>query len=268
MRTFRFFCPELDRERPELPADELPHIRKVLRLKPGQEVELFDGRGRSCAARLVTVERRKVVCERLARPVADPPPTLAIEVLTPLPKGRRAVWLIEKLSELGVVSWRPLQTEHSEWDPAGFPRERPALERRALEAAKQCRRNALLRIGEPISPAELDFAPGAALFGAVDPAGDGPSPALPRSADGRWTILVGPEGGLTAAEEAALQAKGARPFHLPTPVLRLETAALALTAALLALTSAGAAGRLSSESDRLGHSDPERGAPDDPVDGL
>src|ERR1700686_2802766 len=72
-----------------------------------------------------------------------------LEVAAPLPKGDRAQFLIEKLTELGVTSFVPLQTKRSVIDPRESRIEK--LQRSVIEASKQCRRNVLLRIESPVS---------------------------------------------------------------------------------------------------------------------
>src|SRR5438477_12936919 len=96
-----------------LEGAEAHHLATVCRSRPGDLVCLFNGDGHEYPARVVAVERRRVTLEVLE--AASPPRELSfrLEVAVPLPKGDRAQFLVEKLTELGVTTFVPLSTRRS-----------------------------------------------------------------------------------------------------------------------------------------------------------
>src|SRR5262249_28882829 len=151
--------------------------------------------GHEYAAAVRAVGRREVAVDVLA--VATPAREVGfpVEVAAPLPKGDRAQFLLEKLTELGVTSFVPLQTERSVVHPREAKLDR--LQRHVIEASKQCGRNVLLRVG-PLTDWESyccrkDLPP---LRVVAHPGG--PSPSWPMGQ--AVALAVGPEGGFTDAE--------------------------------------------------------------------
>jgi len=212
-----------------LGGDEARHLARVMRARVGDEVAIFDGRGRAWPARVVAVGRGTVELAAGELRESPPRPGATLTLAVALPKGDRQKWLIEKLTELGVDVLVPLVTERgvAEATPAAIER----LGRGVIEACKQCGRDRLMEIGEPVTVAEIVAARPVAAVGLVaDPAG-GPLPAGGQQAPA-VIGLVGPEGGLTASELAAADAAGWRRITLGHHVLRTETAAIALAARL------------------------------------
>ncbi|HEY4310724.1 MAG TPA: 16S rRNA (uracil(1498)-N(3))-methyltransferase [Pirellulales bacterium] len=220
-------------------AAEAHHLAHVMRGKPGQQVTLFDGRGGEYLAEVTRVDRAAVQLCVLSHHAIERELPIPVTMAVSLPKGDRQRWLIEKLVELGVSTFVPLITTRGVAQPTGSTLER--LERAVIEAAKQCGRNRLMAISTPrefrefVSQAPVDskriFAhPGAPLsisqFGRET--GNG-------SVAG-FSLIVGPEGGLTDDETTMANAAGWTAVDLGTRILRVETAAamLATTAALIA----------------------------------
>jgi len=141
------------------------------------------------------------------------------------PEQGRADWLVEKLAELGVSRFQPLDCERESW-PSG-PARMERWKRLAIAALRQSRRTFLLDILPPASVGEaLGTAPGDALRWLADPSGGSPGPA-PKAA-ATEIGAVGPSGGFTSAEREALVAAGFAPVCLADGRLRTETAALSL----------------------------------------
>jgi 16S rRNA (uracil1498-N3)-methyltransferase len=207
-----------------LQGPEAHHLAAVCRLRPGDAVCLFNGDGRQFPARVVAVGKKSVTL--LAGEPESPPREVGfrLEVAAPLPKGDRAQFLVEKLTELGVTDFVPLQTARSVVHPREAKLDR--LQRHVIEASKQCGRNVLLRV-HPLAEwrdycrrAEL---PATRLL--ADPAGEMDA----MHAGGDVAAAVGPEGGFTVEEVAEARAAGWRLVRLGPRILRVETAALALT---------------------------------------
>ena len=240
-RTLRFFVAELGPSaagRLELLADEAHHARDVLRLQVGQGVEVFNGRGSVAAGRIMEIGRRSVAVEIDSVEQVQPGGP-AVHLAFAAPKAKRLNRLIEQATELGV---RSLQAVVFERSVAGGETLSEAVRQRrrarCVAAAKQCGLNLLPEILPHVTlEAYL-----AGIRGSMALLGDTGSEARPAATvlaelpDG-WDeigILVGPEGGLTAAERAAALAAGLRPVRIGRTTLRIETAAIALLAAVAA----------------------------------
>lgn len=233
----RFYCSRFSAHEATLEGDELHHLRSVRRLAAGDEVEVFDGRGRVARCRLVRVARHQADLEVLTLS-EQAPPAVELTVATAIPKAGRMDWLVEKITELGATGLWPLLTERSEVTARGEAK-REKWDRRAIEAAKQCGRLWLPQIADPMSLEEAVARLNSAPFDAVllaDPSPEASRLAEAIPAGARQLVgFVGPEGGFTAEESAALRAAGARPVRLGEHILRVETAAVALAAAVASL---------------------------------
>lgn len=229
MPSLRFHVADLASDHVLLGKDESQHARKVMRIRVGDAVELFDGAGAVATATVSAVGRdvELRISERRYVPRLKP----VIDLAVAMPKGDRAAVLVEKAGELGADRLIPLVTERSVVHPREGKLER--LRRIATESAKQSGRAWLTEIAEPVDLgrllAEADH--DAKLITdttAQQSQADGTNPA---SCD-RVIVLVGPEGGWTHEERCAATAAGFRPWRLGPYILRIETAALAALAIL------------------------------------
>jgi len=231
MRERRFFVPELLTEsEPEIRGPEAHHLRDVLRLKPGDEIVLFDGRGHCYRARLTRVDRRSARAERLEPlPALESP--LALTLAAAVPKGDGFERIVQKVTELGASEIIPLVSARTTAaSRRSFAGKLSRWQRVAAEACKQCGRSAISRVAEPIDfhrllRLERDF--GARLL--LHPGG---GPLAAGSAPHSCLIAIGPEGGWSEAEVEAAAAAGFRAWGLGPRILRSETAAIAATALL------------------------------------
>lgn len=219
----------------QLEGDEFRYLIRVLRLRRGEPVELFDGCGRRAAARVAAVTSRSALLEveGVSPPVPRPEPRLTVAVA--LIKNERLDWCVEKLVELGVARVVPVQAERCtvrlNGDRAVARRQR--LEAIARAAAAQSRGLWLPEV-EPV----LDLAAAIAhLHGCTqklilwEEARDVPLKSLLAPARaGEVALLVGPEGGFTAAEVQLARDAGFAPAGLGATILRAETAAMAAAA--------------------------------------
>ena len=136
-----------------LTGAEAQHLTRVMRKKAGDEVALFDGEGREFRAVIAEVARGRVELEILEVRDDDREPDLAVTAIVALPKGDRQKWAVEKLVELGVRRFVPLECERSDVKIDDGVRER--LERQTLEASKQCGRLRLMSITPSVRFHEL-----------------------------------------------------------------------------------------------------------------
>jgi 16S rRNA (uracil1498-N3)-methyltransferase len=214
-----------------LPPDEAHYVARVCRARPGDEAEATDGRGALARLRFVAVGR-EVRAEVISVERSDRRRTVA--VWCGAPERGRADWLVEKLAELGVGRFLPLDCEGESW-PLGTGRAE-RWKRLAVAALRQSRRRFLLEIQPPakVGSALETLEPGGTLW-LADPAGG--SPPAGDGAD-REVGVVGPSGGFRASERAQLEAVGFVPIRLADGRLRTETAAVGL-ASWLAIRSPG-----------------------------
>lgn len=216
----------------ELPEALAHHAVRVLRLRDGAPVVLFDGEGNEADATLSV--RGKAVHARLESPRGvDRESPLTVVLVQALASGDKMDWVVQKAVELGVTAIQPVQAERSVLKLAGerAERRRAHWQQVAVSACEQCGRNRIPEV-RPLQPlahwlaghrGALNYvlAPGGAAGFAHEPA-----PA------GGVHLLVGPEGGWSNLELAAFDAAGCRRVRLGPRILRTETAGLAALAAL------------------------------------
>lgn len=210
-----------------LTGDLAHHLGRVLRVRPGDELVLGDGRGASAAAAVTAADKHGVAVE-VGAVRREPPHPLRVVLAFCVVRWQRVDWLLEHATEVGVASFQPL------WNARTRPQgERPERWQRIVQAAAgQCDRAWLPAVAPA---AELD----AFLAGPLPDrrllASEGAAPATAAdAAPGELVLLVGPEGGFDAAELAAIAAAGFAPRRFGPHTLRTETAALVGAAVLLA----------------------------------
>jgi 16S rRNA (uracil1498-N3)-methyltransferase len=222
------YLPELPESgsRIALGAADTRYVARVCRARAGECVQATDGRGASAALRLLEVGRGVVV---EVEAVTREPARRQSRVLCGAPEGDRADWLVEKLAELGMGCFQPVDTMRGQWRLGSGRRAR--WERLAIAALRQSRRLYLMAVEEPVP---LEVALGSIPEGSVcwlaDPSGaaarEGSAPAGGNPVVG----LIGPSGGLEDGERRAAMDAGFRTVRLSDARLRTETAALAWAA--------------------------------------
>jgi 16S rRNA (uracil1498-N3)-methyltransferase len=223
-------------ERLRVRGERFHHLVHVLRIKPGETVEAFDGSGRAFSARVVSVDEDSV--ELVLGESREERPQRRIAIVQGLPKGEKLEWIIEKATELGAAEILPVSTARAvvrlEGDRAA---KRLARWRRiAEEAARQCGRADVPEVLPPRPLASVfEVLPRDARVLILDEAER--TRRLSQAAreaphDAPLAVVAGPEGGLERGEVAALAARGAIPVSLGQNVVRTETAALAALSVL------------------------------------
>lgn len=215
---------------------EAHHLLHVLRFKPGDQLQLFDGCGMEADAVVTRISRREVFCTVTTRRQTSQTDRVGVTVIASPPKADRLKWMVEKLTEIGVARLMLLQSDRTEVTPRESRKEK--LRSSVIAACKQCRRNELMQL-VPMQTLTsiLDDVESARLPGELWVAHPAPS-MLALSSDAVMPmssrlLLIGPEGGFTDAElQAALNA-GARMISWPHAILRIETAAIVFATQLL-----------------------------------
>ncbi len=209
------------------------HIARVLRLRPGAAIELFDGHGHAWLAELTEVTPRRVLAERTQRLPDEAPPQLHAHLLLGLSKGERMDFAIQKAVELGVTRITPTQGERSvvRLDAGRAARRLRHWHGVIVSACAQSGRSRLPRLDE-ITPIEaaLPLATASDLRLLLDPDASRRLGEL-RDRPTDLAFLVGPEGGLSASDISLAETHGFVAIRLGPRVLRTETAPLALLAA-------------------------------------
>ncbi len=218
-----------------LGTDEARHLRDVLRLKTGDEVYVFDGRGREFRC-VVSTSKRDAAELRIEAEV-EPAKTesqLQLNLCIALLKGEKFDLVVQKATELGIKKITPLITRYADIHlrDAGDATKRVARwQRIAVEAAKQSGRAFVPEISQPLRfEAALDVDGLGVMFS--ERGGEALENLKGQAAIKSLTALVGSEGGWSDEE---IESARARNFHVITlggRILRAETAAITVTALL------------------------------------
>ncbi len=219
-----------------LPEDAAHHAVRVLRVRAGDEITLFDGRGGEYAARIAAIERLRVVVDVLEHRAVEREAPLRVVLLQGVSSGERMDFTVRKAVELGAAEIRPLIAAGTVARPKG---ERAASrhahwQKVAIAACEQCGRNRIPKVHELIPlPEYADEDQGTKIL--LSPRSELPFSEACKTIKDRAVLAAGPESGFSADEEAHFARLGFVPASLGPRVLRTETAALAALAALNAL---------------------------------
>lgn len=221
-----FYCADLRAATPELSADEARHIG-AQRLRVGDTLSLFDGRGVSARARLTGfAERGRQVQLEIEQRSEFPAPQIELALYCALPKGDRLHTLLDMGTQLGMTRFTPLLCERSVVQPGETWSAR--AQRVCIEACKQSRRYWLPALQPPMTLQDaLADANARTMSRWFAHPGGQPIAAVDRT-DAAVAIFIGPEGGFTEEEAAAAQRALATVVDLGPHLLRIETAAVAL----------------------------------------
>jgi 16S rRNA (uracil1498-N3)-methyltransferase len=204
------------------------HLVRVQRLEAGATLEVFDGEGKAYPARLVAISAEAATLELGA--AQDSEALSAITIVQGLPKGDKLEWVLQKGTELGATAFAPFAAERSVVKLGDKAEARQKRWQKVVEeAARQCGRSDVPRV-EPARPlaAALDaLAVGTRLLVLDEEERAVRLSHAAAQSEGPLALIIGPEGGLSRGEVAALLARGAVAVTLGRRVLRTETAALA-----------------------------------------
>jgi 16S rRNA (uracil1498-N3)-methyltransferase len=223
-----------------LVADEARHLREVLRLKPGDEVYVFNGEGKEFVCRIEESQRDTARLQIIrevepARPESQLQLTLALALL----KGEKFDLVVQKATELGVTCLVPVMTKHADIrlrDESDATKRVTRWQRIAMEAAKQSGRAVVPTVASVIAFTSLIEIPNGASYRLMFSERDGQSLVQAKRDLGaranQMTALVGSEGGWSDEEIAAARLAGWAIITLGGRTLRAETAAIAVTVLL------------------------------------
>lgn len=237
--VFRFFIAQslASGDRVRLEQGDAFHAARVLRLKPGDALEVADSGGKVFRAAVTGVDGGVEV--EVAGELDRVAPGLALTVVQALPKGRKLDLIVEKLSEVGVARLLPVFSDKSAVKPPLSPEKLERWRRIAKAAASQSRRSGIMAVEPPVVLADwLADTRSPPLVLATEREGLSLGEAF--LGTGATTLVVGPEAGFSARELEQLAAAGAHFAGLGRQILRTETAAL--VASVIIMHRAGVLG--------------------------
>ncbi|WP_114297124.1 16S rRNA (uracil(1498)-N(3))-methyltransferase [Anaerobacterium chartisolvens] len=221
-------------------GEDVSHIKRVLRLKCGDTLQVCDGAGTDYTVRVENFEKDCIIAGIISSERNNAEPPIDIVLFQGIPKSDKMDFIIQKSVELGVKSIIPVSTDRTvvkianEKD-AGVKTAR--WQKIALEASKQCNRGTIPHIGVPVSfedalrqasdTAELCIIPYEKETGSFL------KPIIKGSKTKRIAVFVGPEGGFTENEVRRSQDFNIRPITLGPRILRTETAGIAVISILM-----------------------------------
>ncbi|MFB9950474.1 16S rRNA (uracil(1498)-N(3))-methyltransferase [Rhizobium puerariae] len=219
--------------RHEVSSEQFNYLANVLRMAEGAEVLVFNGRDGEWKARLTFLTRKKIVLDMMEETRPQPPVSDLHYLFAPLKVGRLD-YLVQKAVEMGAGFLQPVMTQHVQGKITSLDR----LQANVIEAAEQC---GILSVPEVAPPRKLgdllDRWPQERRIVFCDEGDEGqnPLPVLSGIRETKLALLVGPEGGFSDEERAALRSL---PFVTAIPlgprILRADTAAVAALAVIQA----------------------------------
>jgi 16S rRNA (uracil1498-N3)-methyltransferase len=237
----RFYAPDaLDAGAEiDLPDDEAQHVARVLRLKAGDSLTVFNGRGGEFAATVTAVTKSRVTLRLDARASAKAELPVAFTLAQAVLKGDKMDDVVRDAVMLGYAAVQPIVTARSEVTLATLTRgdRHQRWQRIAVSSAKQCGRAVVPAVAPPVAfdgPASLAHLP-SPQFLLVEPAATTATTAvsgLAADVPAAVTLIIGPEGGWTS-EELQRCASHAHPLQIGALTLRADAAAVVAATALM-----------------------------------
>jgi 16S rRNA (uracil1498-N3)-methyltransferase len=221
-----------------LAGAEAHHARDVLRMRMGEKLVIFNGRGREITAEIVDLGKNEIGLRKLHE--AETPPLQCRIVLgQAIPKGKNMDLIVQKAVEIGAAEIAPIISDRTivQIDSESAAQKQSKWQQIAIEAAKQCGQNWLPHVHAPRKLSELfpvtsDGPFDLQLIGSLQPGAQHLKKVLANYSDERHRrprsvlMLVGPEGDFTPAELALARRHGCQPITLGPIILRVETAAI------------------------------------------
>lgn len=226
--TRLFLDRDLGGDRARLSERETNYLGSVLRLRRGDSVLAFNGRGQERRATIATLARQHGELELFESVEPLPESSLALTVVQALPKTDAMDFVVQKTTELGVRALWPVTTDYSvvKLDAERAERRAAHWRRVSRSACEQCGRHRPPEI-KPVASLDESLAelPLESLRLILDPRSESTLDSVPRPANDVF-LLVGPEGGFSRSDLEQIEAHGFSSVRLGPRTLRAETAAV------------------------------------------
>jgi 16S rRNA (uracil1498-N3)-methyltransferase len=218
-----------------LEPEAAQHVGKALRLKAGDAIAVFDGRGGEYDATIQRIEKDRVDVKVGAWRDVDVESRVRVGLAHGLPEADKMDWVIQKAVELGVAWIQPLVCERSVVRLSGerAARREAHWRRVAVAACEQSGRTRIPEVRPTLGFQSWIAVPAATPRWMLEPSGA--AIASKRAPAEPFELLVGPEGGLSERERDLALSQGCEPVALGPRILRTETAPIAALAAIHAL---------------------------------
>jgi 16S rRNA (uracil1498-N3)-methyltransferase len=204
------------------------HVARVLRLRVGDALTVFNGGSGEFTSRIDEIHKDSVLVSVAEHRSSDRESPLSLTLAQGISRGERMDWVIQKATELGTSRIVPVLTRRSvvRLDEKQAERKLQHWRAIAVAACEQCGRNRVPELTPPVDFYELLASAAAPTRLLLSPGGDTRLDDLEGVGAG-ITVLIGPEGGLEDIEQEAALAAGFKAVRLGPRVLRTETAAIA-----------------------------------------
>jgi 16S rRNA (uracil1498-N3)-methyltransferase len=236
---YRFYVPPgtVSVSEIELHGVAAHRISRVLRLKQGDTMALFDGTGKEFVVRLNTVDREQVLCAVVSVSEPDTEPKTRVVLYQSLLKGEKFEWVLQKATEVGVSAFVPVVSQRSIPRPLERHGEGRCerWQRIVIEATEQCGRVRVPQV-HPLSTFEEGLVRTKEAGVSIIPWERERSVSLAKALTGMPAVVnvfVGPEGGFDEDEVALAREHGVVPVTLGRRILRSETAGVVVPAFVL-----------------------------------
>ena len=231
----RFYAPpeQFDGNAVTLAIEETRHLRDVLRMKLGDQAQIFDGEGREFLVEVANVAKRETLLQ-IVKEIEPPAPEskLDLTIAASVYKNDKFDLVIQKAVELGVTRVASIVTFRSETNLKASMKRTERWRKIALEATKQCERAKIMTVDEPVGFSDFianigEDSGSLLMFSEKD--GRGLPEQIART---KITALVGPKGGWEDSEIQIAEERGFMPIKLGRRIMRAETAAITFAALL------------------------------------
>ena len=236
----RFFVPQLYNEEMYIEGVDARHISKVLRMQPGDKLQIVSDDGVSAMAEITAIASERVSVRCLEKLAESHEPRVRLVLAQGLAKGEKMDFIIQKAVEMGAYSVIPVAMEHSvvRLDCTKAAKKVERWQKIAESAAKQSKRDIIPQVQQVQSMAEMlasgDYETKIIAYECEDRLSLKAALKAAEAAGGikELLLIIGPEGGISEGELELARQAGAVPVSLGRRILRAETAGLVAMSAI------------------------------------
>lgn len=222
--------------------EDATHITKVLRMKSGDQILIFDGTGYEYTCELLSLNKDKCEAKILSSKFSEQEPKTRVTIYQGIPKSGKMEGIIQKSVELGVHSIVPVAMDRCVSKLEAGKKQDDKINRWnkvAVEAAKQCGRGIIPTVEEPVNFADaidrmskspLSVMPYEILAGSET---SNLKTVLSENSATEISVIIGPEGGFSESEAALAEKSGIKLVGLGPRILRTETVSSAILSIIM-----------------------------------